>query len=51
VLARARWFTAIAEWAANDNEQALASLGLAGPVPSASTFRQTLQRLDADAFR
>jgi predicted transposase YbfD/YdcC len=50
VLAGARSFTAIAEWAADADEQTLARLGVRGAVPSESTFRRTLQRLDADAF-
>jgi hypothetical protein len=50
VLAGARSFTAIAEWAADADEQTLARLGVSGAVPSESTFRRTLQRLDADAF-
>jgi predicted transposase YbfD/YdcC len=50
VLAGARSFTAIAEWAADADEPTLARLGVTGPVPSESTFRRTLQRLDADAF-
>ena len=50
VLAGARSFTAIAEWAADADEQTLARLGVTGPVPSESTFRRTLQRLGADAF-
>jgi predicted transposase YbfD/YdcC len=50
VLAGARSFTAIAEWAADADEQTLARLGVTGAVPSESTFRRTLQRLDADAF-
>jgi predicted transposase YbfD/YdcC len=50
VLAGARSFTAIAEWAADADEHTLARLGVTGPVPSESTFRRTLQRLDADAF-
>jgi hypothetical protein len=50
VLAGARSFTAIAEWAADADEQTLATLGVTGAVPSESTFRRTLQRLDADAF-
>jgi predicted transposase YbfD/YdcC len=32
------------------SEQTLAKLVVTGPVPSESTFRRTLQRLDADAF-
>jgi predicted transposase YbfD/YdcC len=50
VLAGARSFTAIAEWAADADEETLARLGVSGPVPSESTFRRTLQRLDADTF-
>ena len=50
VLAGARSFTAIAEWAAGAGRQTLARLGVTGAVPSESTFRRTLQRLDADAF-
>jgi predicted transposase YbfD/YdcC len=50
VLAGARSFTAIAEWAADADEQTVARLGVSGAVPSESTFRRTLQRLDADAF-
>jgi len=50
VLAAARSFTAIAEWAADADADTLARLGVTGPVPSESTFRRTLQRLDADAF-
>src|SRR5436305_4647981 len=50
VLAGARSFTAIAEWAADADEETLAELGVTGAVPSESTFRRTLQRLDADAF-
>ncbi|MGI8446111.1 MAG: ISAs1 family transposase [Streptosporangiaceae bacterium] len=50
VVAGARSFTAIAEWAADADGQTLRILGVTGPVPSESTFRRTLQRLDADAF-
>jgi hypothetical protein len=50
VVAGARSFTAIAEWAADADGQTLHVLGVAGRVPSESTFRRTLQRLDADAF-
>jgi hypothetical protein len=49
VLAGARSFTAIAEWAADADQETLAKLGT-GRVPSESTFRRTLQRLDADQF-
>jgi predicted transposase YbfD/YdcC len=50
VVAGARSFTAIAEWAADADEQTLHVLGVRNAVPSESTFRRTLQRLDADAF-
>ena len=50
VLAGARSFTAIAEWAADADEETLARLGVRGKVPSESTIRRVLQRLDADAF-
>jgi predicted transposase YbfD/YdcC len=50
VVAGARSFTAIAEWAADADEQTLRTLEVTSAVPSESTFRRTLQRLDADAF-
>src|SRR5215831_15131438 len=50
VLTGARSFTAIAEWAADADPGTLTRLGVTGAVPSESTFRRTLQRLDADAF-
>ena len=50
VLAGARSFTAIAEWAADTDEATRAGLGIGGAVPCESTIRRTLQRLDADAF-
>jgi predicted transposase YbfD/YdcC len=50
VVAGARSFTAIAEWAADADGQTLHVLGVTGRVPSESTFRRTLQRLDAGAF-
>ena len=50
VVAGARSFTAIAEWAADADGQTLRMLGVTGVMPSESTFRRTLQRLDADAF-
>ena len=50
VLAGARSFTAIAEWAADTDEETLSELGVTGAVPSKSTIRRVLQRLDADAF-
>jgi predicted transposase YbfD/YdcC len=50
VVAGARSFTAIAEWAADADGQTLRVLGVTGAVPSESAFRRTLQRLDADGF-
>jgi DDE_Tnp_1-associated len=50
VLAGARPFNAIAEWAADADQGHLASAGGDRAVPSESTFRRVLQRLDADAF-
>jgi hypothetical protein len=50
VLAGARSFTAIAEWAADADERTLARLGVTGAAPCESTIRRVLQRLDADAF-
>ena len=50
VVAGARSFTAIAEWAADADERTLRVLGITGTVPSESTLRRTLQRLDAGAF-
>ncbi len=50
VLAGARSFTAIAEWAADADHDTLMTLGVTGAVPCESTIRRTLQRPDADAF-
>jgi predicted transposase YbfD/YdcC len=50
VLAGARSFTAIAEWAADADQATLDVLGVIGVVPCESTFRRTLQSLDADAL-
>jgi predicted transposase YbfD/YdcC len=50
VVAGARSFTAIAEWAADADQATLDALGVAGVVPCESTFRRTLQTLDADAL-
>jgi predicted transposase YbfD/YdcC len=50
VLAGARSFTAIAEWAADADQDTLRDLGVTGAVPSESTFRRTLQRLDGNVF-
>ena len=49
VLAGARSFTAIAEWAADADPATRDALEITGVVPSESTFRRTLQNLDADA--
>lgn len=49
VLAGARLFVAVAEWAADIDPAMRAEVGLVGPVPSESTFRG-LQKLDADRF-
>ena len=48
MLAGARSFTAIGEWAANASEQVLAALGTAGFPPSESCVRGALQNLDGD---
>jgi hypothetical protein len=50
VVARARSFAAIAEWAADADEQTLQALGLMGAVPSESNVPPALQCLDANAF-
>jgi predicted transposase YbfD/YdcC len=50
VLAGARSFTAIAEWAADADPATRDALEITGVVPSESTFRRTLQNLDADAL-
>ena len=50
VLAGARSFTAIAEWAADADQDTREALGITGVVPCESTFRRTLQTLDADAL-
>jgi hypothetical protein len=50
MLAGARSFTAIAEWATDADEETLARLGVTGKVPAESTIRRVLQRLDVDAF-
>jgi hypothetical protein len=50
VLAGARSFTAIAEWAADADQATRDALGVTRIVPSESTFRRTLQALDADAL-
>src|ERR1700683_2569358 len=50
VLAGARSFTAIAEWAADADQATREALGSTGVVPVECTFRRTLQNLDADAL-
>jgi len=50
VLAGARSFTAIAEWAADTDQATRDALGVTGVVPCESTFRRILQTLDADAL-
>jgi hypothetical protein len=50
VSAGARSYVAIAEWAADTDEVTRVELGIAGAVPSESTIRRVLQRLDAEAF-
>src|SRR5262252_5954632 len=50
VLAGARSFTAIAEWAADTDQGTRDALGVTGAVACESTFRRTLQRLHADAL-
>ncbi|WP_261570962.1 transposase family protein [Frankia gtarii] len=49
VLAGARSFTAIAEWAADAGERMCSTLGIVR-VPDASTLRRVFALLDADAF-
>lgn len=48
VLAGARSFVAIAEWAADAGEEILTDAGARRGAPSESTFRRILQRLDGD---
>lgn len=43
-------FTAIAEWAADADQGTRDALGMTRVVPCESTFRRTLQHLDADAL-
>jgi predicted transposase YbfD/YdcC len=50
VLAGARSFTAIGEWAADADQATRDALGVTGVVPCESTFRRTLQAMDADAL-
>ena len=48
VLAGARSFVAIAEWAADTDPATLTEVGATRGVPSESTFRRTLQKVDGD---
>lgn len=48
VIAGARSFVAIAEWAADATPDVLAQLGVTGAAPSESTVRRCLQRLAPD---
>ena len=50
VVAGSRSFVAIAEWAEAATPYELGRLGILGEVPSESTIRRTLQRLDADGL-
>ena len=50
VLAGARSFVAIAEWAADADAATLAELGVGEVVPCESTIRRTLQSLDGEAL-
>ena len=50
VMAGARWYVAIAEWAADADRATLAELGVGEVVACESTFGRTVQRLDADAL-
>jgi predicted transposase YbfD/YdcC len=47
VLAGARAYTVIAEWAAEQPAQVLAAFGVLGPVPSEATIRRVLSSIDA----
>jgi predicted transposase YbfD/YdcC len=48
VMAGCRSFTAISEWAADASQQVRSALGIGGRVPSESTIRRVLQRVDGD---
>jgi len=50
VIAGARSFVAIAEWAAAATPAGLAKLGVTGEVPSESTFRRTINKIDANGL-
>jgi len=47
VLAGARAYTVIAEWAGEQPAQVLAAFGVLGPVPSEATIRRVLSSIDA----
>src|SRR5664279_1751553 len=48
VIAGARSCVAIAEWAAQASPAAVAKLGVTGEVPSESTIRRTINKIDAN---
>src|SRR5664280_1086186 len=50
VIAGARSFVAIAEWAAAATPAGLAKLGVTGDAPSESTFRRTINRLEGNGL-
>jgi DDE_Tnp_1-associated/Transposase DDE domain len=50
VIAGARSFVAIAEWAAAATPAALAKLGVTGEVPCESTIRRTINQVDANGL-
>src|SRR5664279_4387058 len=50
VVAGARSFVAIAEWAAQASPAAVAKLGVTGEVPSESTIRRTINKIDANGL-
>ena len=50
VIAGARSFVAIAEWAAQASPIAVAKLGVTGEVPSESTIRRTINKIDANGL-
>lgn len=50
VIAGARSFVAIAEWAAAATPAGLAKLGVIGDAPSESTFRRTINKLEGNSL-
>jgi hypothetical protein len=50
VIADARSFVAIAEWAGAATPGAVAKLGVTGEVPSESTIRRTINKIDANGL-